>query len=316
MAKVSIIVPIYNTRNYLKKCIDSLLNQTEKDIEVILINDGSIEPVDDIINDYTDKRIKYISKTNSGIGATRNLGISKSTGKYLMFIDSDDYIREDCVSVMYQKAINDKCDIVMSNYYTDKNGVITSIRLNLFADTSLKDNPKVIYNMNLGPCNKIYNREMIINKNIKFEEKLKYEDAPFVCKAFLHANKIGTIKDCLSYYVIHENSQTTIRDNRIFDILEIAKIIINDFQKYDYLHDALTNVITMILSDYTIQQREITSKSDRNRFIKEAFNILNDLDPNWRKCEYLKKYSFSKRVIKCNAFLTKIYCDMYKRGTV
>ncbi len=311
MVKVSIIVPVYNTEKYLKKCVESLLSQTEKDIEIILINDGSTDKSEKIIKSFEDDRIVYISKKNSGIGSTRNLGITKAKGKYIMFIDSDDYIAPNCVEKMYNKAINDNCDIVISDYYEDCNGIIKEIRFKSFNNTSLNDNPSILNNINLGPCNKIYKKSIL--KDVKFEESLKYEDAPFVIKAFINAKKIGKLNECLSYYVIHENSQTTIRDKRIFDILDISNIIINLLKPYDNCKASLTNLIVMILTDYTIQQRYINNKELRNTFIDKAFNILDNLDKNWRKCEYLKKFRFDKRIIKSNKTLTKLYCNIYRR---
>ena len=91
MADISIIVPIYNAEKYLNKCIDSLVNQTKEELEFVLINDGSTDSSEDIIKSNKDKRNKYFKNKNQGIGKTRNFGIDKATGKYLMFLDSDDY---------------------------------------------------------------------------------------------------------------------------------------------------------------------------------------------------------------------------------
>ena len=310
MVKVSIIVPIYNTSKYLKKCIDSLLNQTLKDIEIILINDGSTDNSEDIVKLYKDKRIVYKSKKNEGIGKTRNLGITLAKGKYISFIDSDDYVTPDFCEKMYNKAIKDNCDIVICNYYENNNG-IKKINFKPFKDSSLKENPGIINSINLGPCNKIYKKELFNNKDIRFEENLKYEDAPFVCKILYEAKRIGKLNNALTYYVIHSNSETTIRDERIFDILKVADIIINLFSMDDTMHNQMVDLLVMILTDYTIQQRYINIKDIRSRFIDQAFNCLDNLDPSWRKTPYLKKFSLFKRLIKSHKFLTKIYCDIY-----
>ena len=311
MAKVSIIVPIYNSSKYLNKCIDSLLNQTLKDIEIILLNDGSTDKSEDIIKEYQDKRIKYIKKDNTGIGKTRNMGLDIATGEYIMFIDSDDYIALDCAYKMYNKAEKDKCDIVISDYFEDHDGKIEVIKYPSFNDSSLKDNPSILNKVNLGPCNKIYKSSLL--KKIRFEENLKYEDAPFVVRALVNANKIGKIDEALSYYVIHSNSETTIRDKRIFDILDISKIIIDIVKPYHYLDKELTNLVVLILADYTIQQRYIKNGKLRNKFIDEAFDILNDLDNKWTKCDYLKTFKWYERIIKTNKQLTKIYCMIYQK---
>lgn len=308
MAKISIIVPIYNTSKYLNKCIDSIINQTEKDIEIILINDGSTDNSEEIIKEYNDKRIRYFKKKNSGIGSTRNMGIRKATGDYLMFIDSDDYIAYDCVEKFYNFAKDTKSDLVVSDFYKDVNRNFELIKIQDFESSTLKDNPNIINYINLGPCNKIYKRELL--KNIEFEENLKYEDVPFLIKALKKANKISKINEGLSYYVIHSNSQTTVRDEKIFNIFDIVYIV-KDILKEEEYHDALVNLLTMILTDYTIQQRYIKKRKQRSKFINEAFNMLNDIDKNWKHSEYMNNISFIKRFIKSHKSLIKIYCSLY-----
>lgn len=306
MAKVSLIVPIYNSSKYLNKCIDSLINQSFKDIEIILINDGSTDESEKIIKKFNDKRIKYISKKNEGIGKTRNRGIKEATGEYIAFVDSDDYLNEHFCEYMYKKASTDSCDLVICNFFEDR-GNLYGIKFTDFEDTSLKENPKLINNINLGPCNKLYSLKLLKNNNIYFEENLKYEDAPFVVKALKYANKIGKINDYLTYYVIHENSETTTRDKRMFDILIICEIIIKELNQ-DIYHDVLINLIVMILLDYSSQQRYVKNNLQRIKFINKSFKILNNLDKNWRKCDYVKKINTCSRMIKTNRILLIIYC--------
>ena len=312
MIKVSIIIPTYNSAKYLEKCLNSVFNQTEKDIEVILINDGSTDNSRDIIKKFKDKRLIYIEKENEGIGKTRNLGIKKAQGEYLAFLDSDDYLEKDFVSKMYNKAIKDNCDLVICDYYqvTNKKNII---KFPSFTDTNLSKDPKVINKINLGPCNKLYSRKLFNNPNNRFEENLKYEDAPFVVKMMIEATKIGKVDECLTNYVIHEKSETTIRDNRIFDILKITKIIINDLNSINFNQDELTNLIVLIVTDYTIQQRYIKDKPLRNKFIDEAFELLDNQNKKWRKCSYLKRFPFLKRKIKKSKLLTKLYCSWYSK---
>lgn len=310
MTKVSLIVPIYNSQNYLEKCIKSLISQTLKDIQIILINDGSTDNSEKIIKSFDDERIVYISKNNEGIGKTRNLGIDKATGEFLAFVDSDDYLNEHFCEYMYQKAVNDDCDLVVCDFFEDRNTLV-GIKFKDFKDTNLRETPELINNINLGPCNKLYKKSLFDDKSNRFEENLKYEDAPFVVKMLLSANRIGKVNDYLTYYVIHSNSETTIRDKRMYDILEITDIIVNDLKKVDYPNDSLVSLAVMILTDYTIQQRYIKDRRDRNDFINKAFKYLNNLDPKWRKCSYLKRFPSLKRFVKTSKLLTKIYCDLY-----
>ena len=129
MAKISLIVPVYNTSKYLRKCLDSLITQTYKDIEIIVINDGSIDNSEEIIKLYRDKRLKYISKKNEGIGKTRNLGIENATGNYIAFVDSDDYLDKNFCKKMIKKADEDNCDIVICNYFEDRNDKLKKNRI-------------------------------------------------------------------------------------------------------------------------------------------------------------------------------------------
>lgn len=309
MAKVSLIVPIYNSSEYLNKCIDSLLNQTLKDIEIILINDGSTDKSEKIIKSYNDKRIKCISKKNEGIGKTRNRGIKEATGEFIAFVDSDDYLNEHFCEYMYKKAHNDNCELVICNFFEDR-GNLYGIKFKDFEDTSLKENPDLLNNINLGPCNKLYFLDMLKKNNIYFEENLKYEDAPFVVKTIKTAKKIGKINDYLTYYVIHENSETTTRDNRIFDILEICKIIINELNDKTYKKQ-LTSLIAMILLDYCAQQRYIKDRKKRKEFINKSYKMLNELDKDWKKCDYVFKLNKISRIIKTNKVLLLLYCDIF-----
>lgn len=310
MTKVSLIVPIYNSQNYLEKCIKSLISQTLKDIQIILINDGSTDNSEKIIKSFDDERIVYISKNNEGIGKTRNLGIDKATGEFLAFVDSDDYLNEHFCEYMYQKAVNDDCDLVVCDFFEERNTLV-GIKFKDFKDTNLKETPELINYINLGPCNKLYKKSLFDDKSNRFEENLKYEDAPFVVKMLLSANKIGKVNDYLTYYVIHSNSETTIRDKRMYDILEITDIIVNDLKKVNYPNDPLVSLAVMILTDYTIQQRYISDVKYRHDFINKAFKYLNNLDRKWRRCSYLKRFPSLKRYVKTSKLLTKIYCDLY-----
>ncbi len=313
MTKVSIIVPIYNTRKYLSKCIESLINQTEKDIEIILINDGSIELIDDIVERYKDTRIKYFKRKNYGIGISRNFGINHSKGEYIMFIDSDDYILPECVSKLYNKIKKEELDLVIGNYYEETENTKIIKEYDFFDNTNLLENPEILYNINLGPCNKIYKRENILKNNVKFEENLKYEDIPFVTKYLLLSQKIGMIKEPLFVYCIHQNSETTTVDKRIFDIFKILDISIKELNKYKISHDSKVNFVVMILSYYILQQKYISNSEDRNKFIDLSFKKLNKLDKNWKKCEYIKKYSILIRIVKTNKKLMKLYCRYYNK---
>ena len=312
MPDISIIVPIYNAEKYLKKCIDSLVNQTKKEIEFILINDGSTDSSENIIKNYNDKRIKYFKNKNQGIGKTRNFGIDKATGKYIMFLDSDDYLDKNACKYLFNKIEKEKLDIVVCDFYKDIDGKIDKEQIPSFKNSSLEENSELLLNINLAPWNKIYRSELIKKNNIKFVEDLKYEDAPFVAECLLKAKRIGKIDKCLNYYVIHKNSETTTRDKKMFDIIKIVDIIRNKYKNTQYM-DTINTLTIKILVNYTIQQRENKNEKERNRFIDEVFNYLKKNIPNYRRDTYFKKRNIFKRAIEKNKLLTKVYCKIYRK---
>lgn len=309
---ISIIVPIYNAEKYLNKCIDSIINQSKKELEIILINDGSTDNSETIIKKYNDKRIKYFKNKNQGIGKTRNFGIEKATGKYIMFLDSDDFLELNACEKMFEKAEKDKLDIVICDYYRYfDNGKKEEIKLPNFKNSSLKDNPNIICE-HLSPWAKIYKTDLLKNNNIKFVENLKYEDAPFVIEALDCAKKIGKVNLPLNYYVIHEKSETTVRDERVFDIIKIIDIIRKYTKNKKYLKEKIDKLTVRIITNYTIQQRMQEDKNIGIRFINEAFSYLKKEVPDYKNNKYYENRSFLKRTIEKNMLLTKIYVKLYK----
>ena len=118
MSKISIIVPVYGVEEYIVKCIDSLVNQTYKDIEIIVVDDGTKDNSIKLIEDnFNDKRIKIYHKKNGGLASARNYGITKATSEYLFFVDSDDYIDKNCLKEMYETIKKDKSNLVICDYY-------------------------------------------------------------------------------------------------------------------------------------------------------------------------------------------------------
>lgn len=314
MPDISIIVPIYNAENYLDKCIESLLNQTKKEIEIILINDGSTDNSEKIIKSYKDKRIKYFKNENQGIGKTRNFGIEKAKGKYLMFVDSDDYIDKNMAKLMFDKAFSNSLDMVVCDYYKVINNENIEEKLPSFKPTTLKNSPNLLYDINLSPWNKIYKTSLVKDNNIRFVEDLKYEDAPFVIETLDKANKIGKVNKCLNYYVIHGNSETTVRDKRVFDILKIVDKIRKYFKGKDYIKESLDKLTVRIITNYTIQQRVQKDKKIGMQFIEESFKYLNQEVSDYKNNKYYQSRGILKRTIEKNKILTKIYVYLYNLG--
>lgn len=313
MVDISIIVPIYNASKYLDKCLNSLVNQTKKELEFILVNDGSTDNSESIIKSYNDDRIRYFKRSNHGIGNTRNFGISKSNSKYIMFLDSDDYLEKDACEILFKKIDKDNLDLVICDFYKGNKDQFEEIKINEFNNTSLQNNPRLLLDINLAPWNKIYRSDLIKNNNIKFIENLKYEDAPFVVLSLLKARKIGKVNKPLLYYIIHKNSETTIRDEKIFDIIKIIDIIRDYSKEYEWTKEVIDEMTIQILVNYNIQQREIQDKKMRDKFINQTFSYFEKNIPNYKQNSYFNNRNMLKSIIEKSRILSKLYCDLYRR---
>ena len=312
MTDISIIVPAYNAEKYIDKCIESLINQTKKEIEIIIINDGSTDKTEECVKKYKDKRIKYYKNTNQGIGKTRNFGIEKATGKYLMFVDSDDYIDKDACDKLFKRIEQDKSDVVVCDYYKVKNNVQEKNKIDDFKTTTLKEHPELINKINTAPWNKIYRRDLIIKEDIKFVENTKYEDSPFVLKALDKANKISKLNEYLNYYIVHGNSETTVRDERVYDFFKIIEIIRVYFKDKEYMKDELDYYIISMLMNYNIQQRVQKDKRIAMNFIDKSFEYLDKYVPNYKNNRYFKERSKMKGFIEKHKGISKMYCKIYR----
>lgn len=151
--KVSIIVPVYNVEKYLKRCVDSIIEQSYKNLEIILVDDGSKDNSFSICKEYEskDSRVRIFHKENEGLGLTRNYGIEKSTGEYITFVDSDDYLTLDAVETMVEKAAVTNADVVVANmFYKDKEMKVM-IEERLYEGDDIKN---IIINHMMGDCGK------------------------------------------------------------------------------------------------------------------------------------------------------------------
>lgn len=306
--KVSIIIPCYNAKDTIKRCLDSVLNQTYKDIEIILINDASTDKTLDILNEYKNLYKKLIiinHEENKGISYSRNEGIKKASGELISFIDSDDYMNSNMIEVMVNKLREDSSDLVICNY---NKYVSNSMFGNEYKFTNglvnFKSSPNLILDINLSPWNKLYKKSLL--KNNYFPEGLKYEDAIVVVKALKNAQNISIINEKLYNYVVHSNSETTIVDEKVYDILMISELIYKELCNY-IDHEYLEAFMIRNLFRYTIQQKNQINKKVKYDFVNKVFDFLNNKFPKWRKNKIYNKRNFFKKVIEKNKILTKIY---------
>lgn len=232
MSKVTIVVPVYNAEQYLSKCINSLTNQTYSDIEIILINDGSNDSSGEICDNaaFTDKRIRVIHKNNQGVSSARNIGIDMALGKFICFVDSDDYIDKNMIEDLYNKIADESSDFVLCGHrslYSQTGSIIEHSPLSFSGSAkeffsnieSFIDSESI-----QGPCGKLF-RLSIVNENcINFPAEMSFgEDTMFVYKYLSKCINISTIPKCYYNYVkINQNSlSTVIRSDKIDVFLKL-----------------------------------------------------------------------------------------------
>lgn len=219
MIKVSIIVPVYNVERYLKKCLDSLVNQTLKDIEIICVNDGSTDSSLEILEHYAKNhsQIKIINKINEGQSEARNIGIDCASGEYLGFVDSDDYVDINYYEKLYNAAKEYNCDIACAGFKRFKffKGSIKKSykKLQVFKDINSKTKADNLPAHNYI-WNKIYKREVWLAKGLKFEKGRLFEDIALLIKILYYMGDMVVVPGTYYYYRRREGSTVKLSNKK------------------------------------------------------------------------------------------------------
>lgn len=304
---VSIIVPVHNSSKYLKNCIDSLLNETYKNIEIIVVENGSTDNSLEILECYKDKI--HLTKLNAkGLSKARNKGISLAKGDYIAFVDSDDFIEPNMIDELVNNLEKNNSDLSICNIteiheYTNK-----IIKRNEYP-CSLIDQKEINKNLikfNYAVWNKLYKSEIIKENNIKFPDDIKYEDISFSLQYITKCKKISKTNEYLYNYIIHKSSEQTTVDKKVFDIFKIMDICKN-FITAENLEDIYIKELTT----YALKMRYVKDKHLRKNFINEVYKNLKLNYPYWKKCNYIKNLNIIKRIIIKNKPLLKVYTFIY-----
>ncbi len=240
--KVSIIVPIYNVEKFLKRCLLSLYHQTYENIEIIMVNDGSPDCSDHICKEFCDKdsRFKYIEQKNQGLSAARNTGIRASSGTYLVFVDSDDFVDENMISDYMKIVRKYNPDMIISGYYADiylDDKLQQSIPYS-YSKSYLKGKAQIIpatikmkkNTLIDASWNKMYKKSILTENQIWMPEGKLYEDIDFMYHLLYYINSIYVTPKCYYHYIQHSGLRITksYRENK-FDILKERISTMNQF---------------------------------------------------------------------------------------
>ncbi len=236
--KISVIVPVYNTGIYLKKCLDSLVGQTLKEIEIIIVNDGSKDNSQNIIDEYAQNfvQIKPYKKENGGLSDARNFGLDRAEGEFIAFVDSDDYVSEVMFEKMYNLATKHNAEIVICDLekVNEKGELIRTLLQSpqIPEKIVLRDNFTFFGEFECFACNKIYKRELF--ENHKFKKGLHFEDIELIPQLILKSKIIGKINEPFYKYSEREDSITKTHTKKGLDIFTAIDKVMKSFSDSHY----------------------------------------------------------------------------------
>ncbi len=302
--KVSVVVPVYNVEQYITKCLDTLVNQTLKEIEIIVVNDGTKDNsqaiIDDFVAKYPEKIISLI-KENGGLSDARNYGIPYCRGEYIGFIDSDDYIELTMYEKLYNEAKRTNADVVVCDYVKEYASAKQYVHAREY--TSQRD-------MFLGGLaaawNKIYRRDMVVRNNLVFPKGLIYEDTEFFCKMIPHISKCGYVNEAFVHYVQREGSIANSQGKKVAMIFDIFDNI-HDYYKengfWDVYQNELTYFTVRLLFGSSMERIcRCTSKEERKQLLQMTMEYIEVKMPGWRCNPYLSGWKNKRNVYMRNLY--------------
>ncbi|MDP9959105.1 glycosyltransferase family 2 protein [Chryseobacterium lathyri] len=238
---VSIIVPVYNVENYLAKCLDSLVGQTLQNIEILVINDGSKDRSELVLEEYARKfpdKIKAFAKDNGGLSDARNFGIERASGEYIGFVDSDDYVTETMFEEMLEMAEKHQAKMVICNIQkVDQNGKITQKLTqipNMSEKINLEDHFSVFSDLSYFACNKLFKKELFDKK--RFKKGIHFEDIQLIPQLLLECDVLAQTQNFHYQYLERTDSITKTHTEKGLDILKAVKDVEQVFDKSGYSH--------------------------------------------------------------------------------
>lgn len=280
---ISVIIPVYNVEKYLKQCLDSLINQTLKNIEIICVDDGSTDKSLNILKEYAkkDKRITILMQQNLHAGIARNNGLKIANGNYIIFLDSDDFFKQDMLENMYKSAIKYHSEITICGFYKYDNKthkVIKKVKTDEELVKRLSFNPSTLKNRalnftNPAPWNKLFSKEFFIKNNLLFDDYISCNDLSCITLALALSKKVTLLKECYVYYRMNHNNLTMNRgkhfESALFAIAKIERELkrLNIYDKFQAAFMAKAR------GCFRYELSFCTDKKDCFKKAKEIFSI-------------------------------------------
>lgn len=296
MAKISVIIPVYNTQAYLEKCLDSVFAQTFQDFEAVIVNDGSPDDSQTIINRYREQypeKVVALYQENAGLAAARNTGIAAATGDFVFFLDSDDYLPAHALETVYSHASKHDLDIVCFSLFQDLDGTITHTPYRKIHT----DDPVTSYILNeVTACNKLIKRELFVQSGLRFPLGLYYEDLATIPKFALYTNRIGHLEEPLYYYVTRSGSimQQKKYNPKLTSIFSVMETLRDAFQNTQYVQELECLHIVHFLHDAALR---FLPYSEGKESILKIVQIMRKHFPRWQKNKYYQTYGIKFKIV-------------------
>ena len=296
MPEISVVVPVYNVRDYLRKNIESILNQTFRDFELILVNDGSKDDSLDILREYEkkDDRITVIDKPNGGLSDARNAGMQIATGKYIQFIDSDDFIEPELLEKCYRKMEETGADMVIFDIYqyflaTGKKEVI-AVPFDDRKTYSIQSNPEMITMIPNAAWNKMYKMSLFKANDITYPWGCYYEDLGTTYRLLARCEKVAFINEPLYDYLQDRPGNITHQFNfSVYHVLDMVKLTIDDYKNlgiYDQYYEELKCLGARNILECLKKTRNVNDKKMTEKFVQVCFWYIRNNWPEFPKCRY------------------------------
>lgn len=298
-AKVSVIVPVYNVEQYLTECLDSLVNQTLEEIEILVVNDGSPDNSQAIIDDFAARypnKIRAFVKENGGLSDARNYGVERAQGEYIGFVDSDDFVREDMYEKLYTKAVQDESDVVVCNYckFTQEKvqGVLIIKNPDKFG-SSIEETPELLLECKSFAVNKLYRREWYCANHFAFPKGQCYEDSAVVYNMMYMANHISAVQDGLYFYrKDREDSITNVVSEKVFDIFKSCSSIMDFYNAHTNSKAVLDAAVRVCQIHLFVRLESIMKKGNltlKIKYYRKMLAFFRHYAVDWYRNPYYKK---------------------------
>ncbi|MDO5120939.1 MAG: glycosyltransferase family 2 protein [Erysipelotrichaceae bacterium] len=296
MPEISVVVPVYNVRDYLRKNIESILAQTFTDYELILVNDGSKDDSLSILREYEQKddRITVIDKPNGGLSDARNAGMAIASGKYIQFIDSDDFVEPQLLEKCRRKLEETGADMVIFDIYqyflaTGKKEVIA----NTYDENgiySIRTNPELIVSIQNAAWNKMYRLSLFRDNDIIYPWGCYYEDLGTTYRLLARSDKVAFINEPLYDYLQDRPGNITHQFNfSVYHVLDMVKLTLDDYKNlgiYETYYEELKCLGARNILECLKKTRNVNDKKMTEKFVQVCFWYIKNNWPEFPKCRY------------------------------